>query len=281
MKLAGPVDLPHSLLGGQAFRWRLEGAVFRGAIGDSLVELRELAGGSIEARGATRRAIERYFRLEAADAARRERLLADPVLAPAMRALPGLRLLRQDAWETTVAFITSANNNVLRIEKIVNAIAARFGEPIDASSFSVFPSAATLARAREPALRACGLGYRAPFVRDAARMVARGDIDLASLRGREREDVREALLVLPGVGPKVADCIALFSLDVDDAFPMDRWMLRAMEQAFGRAMKTAEAADFARSRWGMDAGLAQQYLFHALRMREGAPGTRRVSLSPA
>ena len=286
MKLAGSVDLPHSLLGGQAFRWREDGGVFRGALGDSLVELRALPGGSVDARGTTRRAIERYFRLEPADAARRERLRLDPVLAPAMRALPGLRLLRQDPWETTVAFITSANNNVLRIERIMRAVAGRFGgnvpgEHAGEGEHRVFPSPATLARAPESALRACGLGYRAPFVRGSARMIARGDVDLGSLRGGERKEVREALLGLPGVGPKVADCIALFSLDVDGAFPMDRWMLRAMEQAFGRAMDGAEAADFARVRWGEDAGLAQQYLFHALRLREGAPGTRRVNVSPA
>lgn len=275
MRIASPIDLRHSLLGGQAFRWRERDGAFHGPIGGAAVELRELPGCAIDAKGTTRRAVERYFRLEPADAARRERLARDPVLAPAMRALPGLRLLRQDPWETTVAFITSANNNVLRIEGIVDAIATRYGDG------TTFPTPQRIARVPVASLRACGLGYRAPFVRDAAKMVARGDVDLAALRGRERDEVRETLLALPGVGPKVADCIALFSLDVDDAFPMDRWMLRAMHDAFGRAFTTKDAPEFARERWGTDAGLAQQYLFHAMRLREKGVGVGRLHVSPA
>ena len=282
-RLEGPIDLPHSLLGGQAFRWRQrEDGAFVGDLQGRAVELRALEAGAVGAKGAPRRAFERYFRLEPEDAARRERLLRDPVLAEAMRANPGLRLLRQDPWETTVAFITSANNNVLRIERIMRVLAARFGAALDEEAeLHAFASPERLARARESTLRACGLGYRAPFVRESARLVARGEVELASLRGRGRAEVREALLALPGVGPKVADCIALFSLDVDDAFPIDRWVLRAMAETFGRPFKPQEADAFALERWGRDAGLAQQYLFHALRLRERAPGTGRVRVSPA
>ncbi|HVM45307.1 MAG TPA: DNA glycosylase [Candidatus Thermoplasmatota archaeon] len=278
MRLRGPIDLPHSLLGGQAFRWsQAEDGAFRGVVGDALVEMRPRADGSVEAEGASRAALASYFRIERADAARRARLARDPALADAMRALPGLRLLRQDPWETTVAFLTSANNNVLRIEGTMRALAARWGDPLG-EGHAAFPPPGRLARAREADLRACGLGYRAPFLRDTARLVARGEVDLASLRGASHKEAREALLALPGVGPKVADCIALFSLDVDDAFPIDRWVLRAMAGAFG-PMDAKRTAAFAAARWGRDAGLAQQYLFHALRLRERAPGTRRVALA--
>ena len=278
MRLAGPIDLAHSLHGGQAFRWVLEEGAFLGAMGRDLVRLRQRDGWEVDAEGAQRDALRSYFRLERADAARRARLARDPLLAPAMRALPGLRLLRQDPWETTVAFLTSANNNVLRIEGIMRRLSSTLGERIEGVHHA-FPPSDVVARATESRLRALGLGYRAPFLRQTARMVARGEVDLARLRGRPRQEVREALLALPGVGPKVADCIALFSLDVDDAFPVDRWVQRAMRAVVGE-VAPKDLGGLARERWGRDAGLAQQYLFHAVRLREGAPGTRRVSLSP-
>ena len=272
MRLRGAVDLEHSLLGGQAFRWERDGEAFVGVVEGRAARLAPAHGGVEVADDAD--AVARYLRLEPDDQARRARLTRDPALAPAMRALPGLRLLRQDPWETTVAFITSANNNVLRIEGIVRAIAQRWGTPVEMGQ-RAFPPPATLAAARESSLRAVGLGYRAPFVREAARMVARGDAALR--RGRPLEETREELLRLPGVGPKVADCVALFSLDCDDAFPIDRWMLRAVADVAGQQLSPRDAQTWARDRWGRDAGLAQQYLFHAVRMREGAPGTRRLA----
>lgn len=282
MRVEGPVDLASSLFGGQAFRWRREaGGAFVGAFGGAAWRLTDAPGG-VRAQAWPPRpaqALAGYLDVSDEDAARRARLARDPVIAPALAAFPGLRLLRQDPWETTVAFITSANNNVLRIERILHAIARKWGARIDAPfDARAFPDAATLARARDASLRGAGLGYRAPFVRDAARMVARGDVDLEAVRGAAPDEAREVLLALPGVGPKVADCIALFSLDVTGAFPMDRWMLRAVSDAcFGGASVTArEAETFARARWGPDAGLAQQYLFHAARTAAAAPGTARL-----
>lgn len=281
MRLRGPVDLQGSLQGGQAFRWMREGQVFLGAIGRHAVRFESLPGGDVEATAVPEAAgsfFEAYLRLEPEDAARRERLARDPVLAPALREHPGLRLLRQDPWETTVAFLTSANNNVLRIEGIVRGLAERYGEPLEGGRHA-FPEPDRLARVRESTLRALGLGYRAPFLRDTARLVASGDVDVRALRGASWEEAREELLRLPGVGPKVADCIALFSLDVDEAFPIDRWVLRAVSETFfaGAPLKPADVEAFARARWGPDAGLAQQLLFHAVRLRAGAPGTKRTS----
>ena len=293
VRLPGPIDLAATLHGGQAFRWRrtLDGA-WLGAV-DGVAA--RIEGDLV--RGPEDESVRRYFRLEPADAARRARLARDPIVAPALAAHSGLRLLRQDPWETTVAFITSANNNVLRIEGILERIARRWGTPIE-HGLRAFPTALTLSRARTDSLRSVGLGYRAPFVREAARLVARGEVDLEALRGEGAEEARDGLLALPGVGPKVADCIALFSLDVDDAFPVDRWVLRAMADVMGaegdepRAKgrragqhsapspqpSARDVTAFARARWGRDAGLAQQLLFHDLRVRERAPGTERLEL---
>lgn len=283
MRLEGPVDLPGTLQGGQAFRWRRMDAGFVGAVGARLVELRAVRDGAVDARAWPRASAAwhaRHLGLGPEVDAARERLAHDPVLAPALAAHPGLRILRQDPWETTVAFITSANNNVPRIEGILDTLARLHGAPLAGGSHDAhaFPEADALARMSETRLRAAGLGYRAPFVREAARMVARGDVDLHALVGAPLVDQREALLRLPGVGPKVADCIALFSLDGRGAFPLDRWVLRAVSDAYfdGRDIKPREAEVFAHARWGDDAGLAQQLLFHAVRMRSGAPGTSRL-----
>jgi len=276
MRLPQPLDLAATLHGGQAFRWRkAEDGAWTGVIGGVGARIE---GGAIE--GPRDGDVRRYFRFEPEDAARRARLARDAIVAPALAAHPGLRLLRQDPWETTVAFVTSANNNVLRIEGILDRICARWGPPLELGQ-RAFPAPDVLARARETTLRAVGLGYRAPFVRDAARLVARGDVDLDALRGAGADEAREALLALPGVGPKVADCIALFSLDVDDAFPVDRWVLRAMAEACfgGEERAPRDVVEFARDRWSRDAGLAQQLLFHAARVRERAPGTRRLEIN--
>lgn len=279
VRLREPVDLEASLRGGQAFLWRHEGEEYRAVVGGAMWALRARPDGGVDASGMERSALRRYLRLDAADAARRRRLAEDPVLAAAMREYPGLRLLRQDPWETTVAFLTSANNNVLRIEGVLRKLVARYGEPLSENGERAFPSAARLARASEDDLRAAGLGYRAPFLKATAKMVAK-DIDLVGLRGASIEETRATLLELPGVGPKVADCIALFSLDADDAFPVDRWVLRAANETFRREFEMRELVEFARERWGRDAGLAQQYLFHAVRVRAQAPGTRRKGLAP-
>ena len=280
MRITGPVDLAATLQGGQAFRWtQAEDGAFAGVVGRKAVRFAPLPGGALDVKGLRKAEAEAYLRLGPEDDARRARLAQDPVLAPALAAHPGLRLLRQDPWETTVAFITSANNNVPRIEGTLRQLARAHGDPVDeAGALFAFPAPETVARLREAALRAAGLGYRAPFVKETARRVAKGDVDLAALRGAPLDETREALLSLPGVGPKVADCIALFSLDADEAFPIDRWMLRAVGDAFfgGEARKPREVEAFARARWGRDAGLAQQLLFHAIRLRERAPGTDRL-----
>ncbi len=253
-----------------------------GVVGRRVVRYQS-AGAGVEAEAfprATPRWHARYLGATPEDDAARGRLRADPVLAPALAAHEGLRILRQEPWETTAAFLVSANNNVLRIEGILRALARRgdaLGSPW--GERHAFPDAATVARLPESRLRALGLGYRAPFLRATARLVASGDVDLDSLVGAPLPEVREALLALPGVGPKVADCIALFALEAGGAFPVDRWVLRAVSEAFfaGREVKPREAEAFARARWGDDAGLAQQFLFHAVRTRANAPGARRLS----
>ncbi|MEA3202021.1 MAG: N-glycosylase/DNA lyase [Thermoplasmata archaeon] len=288
MRLAGPVDLVATLRGGQAFRWEqdAEGA-FVSTVGARAVRYQPGRGLAVHAEAwprASRAWHERYLGATAEDDAALARLARDPVLAPAIAAHPGLRILRQEPWETTVAFLVSANNHVLRIEGILRRLAAKgpeVGSPWGA--LHAFPDAATLARVPERQLRAMGLGYRAPFLRATARAVAAGEVDLDPLVGAPFPEIREALLALPGVGPKVAGCIALFALDARGAFPVDRWVLRAVSDSFfeGEPVKPREAEAFARARWGEDAGLAQQLLFHAQRVSAKRRGPDAAAWTPS
>ncbi|MDR3121249.1 MAG: hypothetical protein LBU58_07955 [Clostridiales bacterium] len=216
---------------------------------------------------------QRYFDLDSGDYA--ERLApytasgssgGGEYLAACVRAYPGLRLLRQPVWEALCAFIISANNHQKRIESIYRAISARRGDPAALGDRAIFafPGPEQLARASEAELREAGAGYRAPYLLDTARRVAEG-FALDGLDAMDYESALAALTTLRGVGEKVADCVLLFSTRHGRAFPVDVWMERTLRERFGmsgprRALKREAQAVF-----GEDAGLAQQYLFHAAR----------------
>jgi N-glycosylase/DNA lyase len=150
------------------------------------------------------------------------------------------------------SFLASSTKQIVQIRQIVELLAQRFGEPV--GSAYRFPSAAVLARATLPELRACKLGFRAPYLLAAARAVDAGTLDLPALARRELPRAREELRQLPGVGPKIADCVLLFGCGHDAAFPVDVWMRRALQR-----VKTTDLGPYA--------GWAQQYLFHDERTR--------------
>ncbi len=204
----------------------------------------------------------------------------DPVLARILPHTRGLSLLDQDPWEVLISFIVSQNNNIPKITQSIERLARAYGEQLEVPGplapdplkppgpngrerVYAFPTPERLAAAHPRTLRACLLGYRAPYVRAAARMVAGGMLDLEALRRMPAEDARDALLRIPGVGEKVADCILLFGLGQISAFPVDVWVRRAVERLYfrNRPRMTRQIQAFARSRFGALAGYAQQHLF--------------------
>jgi N-glycosylase/DNA lyase len=217
------------------------------------------------------------------------RIGTDRHLRAAIAALPGLRILRQDPWECLACFICSAWNNVPKIELSTAHLCRRWGEPLtldlDGRSLTLhtFPSPERLASATESELREAALGFRAPNLLKAARLVAEDRLDLLALRRAPYAAALRGLLTVPGVGRKVADCILLFSLDKPEAFPVDVWVGRVMRELYGRHLQDALPPEpppggtaptdrayraiqaFAWRRWGRRAGYAQQYLFTAKR----------------
>jgi len=269
LPISGPLDLEATFTCGQAFRWRREpGGVWTGIVGK--VELRVLGVESgilrLETAGPIDAAhLRHYFRLDEnpeghVDGARE--LRAIPGFVP----LLGLRLLRQDPWETLASFICSAAANIGKISANVEAVASRHGAEISGSKRRAFPDPLAIARARESDLRRAGVGFRAPYLLGTARRVAEDpDAFWARLRSAPLEEARDELISLPGVGPKIADCVLLFGLDRLEAYPVDRWIRRATRELMARP----RARDEELARWavrlGPGRGYLQQVLFHLRR----------------
>lgn len=207
-----------------------------------------------------------YFDLDFCYPPEDARFSSDAVLREAAQCCAGLRILRQEPFETIITFILSANNNIARIRGIIKKLCELAGEPIAPGGFA-FPTPQALALQSEEALRACGAGYRARYVLEAARKVAEG-YDLERFYGIDYAAARAELCELSGVGPKVADCILLFAYQKREAFPADVWIRRMLGELYGFAPKNdKEILQFASEHFGEYGGLAQQYLFHYMRTK--------------
>jgi N-glycosylase/DNA lyase len=125
-----------------------------------------------------------------------------------------------------------------------------------------------VAPASEAELRACKMGFRAPYLRAAAAAVQEGDLDLAALARMETEEARARLIRTPGVGRKIADCVLLFGYGFQDAFPVDVWVSKALRTLYFKERRATERQllEFSQTHFGPFAGYAQQYLFHYMRV---------------
>jgi len=198
----------------------------------------------------------------------------DQHMRAAISACPGLRLLKQEPWECLASFILSSTKQIVQIQQIIGLLCERFGEPIDTPSgrtVHTFPSAERVAAITEEDLRCCKMGFRAPYLRASAQMIARGDLDLSGIARLDVENARGELMRLPGVGRKIADCVLLFAYHFQEAFPLDVWILNAMRHLyFARRRPSPKGLlKFTQTYFGPNAGYAQQYLFHYMRTRIG------------
>ena len=183
----------------------------------------------------------------------------------------GIRILNQDLFETIISFIISANNNIPRIKGIIEKICKTYGEKIifEGKEYYTFPTPDELSKAEVVDLRKLGLGFRDTRVYETTRKIVNKDVDLQKLHeNNDTNCVREVLLTLPGVGPKVADCILLFStLKRLEAFPIDVWVRRVINELYIKneneeKVNKKEIEQIAKAKYGNLAGIAQQYLFY-------------------
>ena len=263
-----PLNLRDTLLCGQAFRWveNSDGSftgVVQGRIatvslkeGDKLV----VAEKSGKHKPLEKSYWENYFAADIDYAALQEVYSKNKTLAKCVSHARGIRVLRQDFFETLITFIISQNNNIPRIQGIVERLAENFGDKVGSDDFGVmrysFPSAERLASLSLQDLSILRAGYRDKAILDAAKRVADGILVESELSKLSTLEARAKLLKVHGVGPKVADCVLLFGLGRFEVFPVDVWIRRAMAMLFPKGLpKNVQAT----------AGIAQQYIFHYAR----------------
>lgn len=180
----------------------------------------------------------------------------DSTLSLACKYAPGIRILRQEPWETLCSFIISQNNNIPRIKGIVERLCNNFGNEIEPRFFS-FPSNKRLAELNKSDLAPLKCGFRDEYILDAAKKVSSGEVDFEKIKNFPINEARSELMKIKGVGPKVAECTLLYGFHRLEAFPVDVWMKRALSTFFPEK-------DI--SYFGKYAGIAQQYIFHYSRM---------------
>jgi N-glycosylase/DNA lyase len=284
-----PFDLEQTFRCGQVFRWRQHGDTWYGPHGAAALAFRRVTSG-VEARAIGRVTAEeaaRFLRLHHSLLRLYAELEFDPSVTRAIGAVPGLRIIGQDPWDCVAGYVCSQWNNIPKIELSTERIARAWGEVHvwpEGVEVASLPSPTVLGNVPVESLKECALGYRCRYLVETARRIGEGEVDLGAVRDLPYEDALTALLALPGIGRKVADCILLFGLGRPTAVPVDVWVRRVIHELYpaelaaylpdaalrrekGLSGKEYEAIRrFALDRWGRNAGYAQQYLFHARRL---------------
>lgn len=255
-------DLKQTFLCGQCFRWKenADGSFSGVAMGRRLT-LSQRAD-AVVLHGADPADLplwERYFDMNTDYGALIERFSADPILRRAAECSPGIRILRQEPFETLISFIISQNNNIPRISGIITRLCEAFGVPLDGGEYS-FPSAQRLRGITPENLAPLRAGFRARYICDAVEKVNSGAVNLEALCSLSTDEARAVLKTITGVGDKVADCVLLFAYHKLDAFPRDVWVKRIMSELYPNGLP--ECALGAQ-------GVAQQYLFDYVRNNNG------------
>lgn len=187
----------------------------------------------------------------------------DEVLSKAAKCASGIRILKQEPWETLCSFIISQNNNIPRIKGLIEAISQKYGTPVKTPRGIryAFPTAKALADAGEEELFKLKTGFRAKYIADAAKKVASGELDLEKVAALPTAEASDMLCTVRGVGPKVAACTLLFGFGRGDCFPIDVWIRRVLDEFYPDGLDIAALGD--------RAGIAQQYLFYYKRYLKG------------
>lgn len=258
---------------GQCFRWEVlpDGSYQGVAFGKFLKISSE--GSTITLYGVSEKEYsdiwKKYFDISRDYSLIKKSLAISDTMTKAIAAGSGIRILRQDIWETIISFIISASNNIPRIKKIISAFCEHFGDDLGDGYFS-FPSPDRLNGITIEDLAPIKAGFRAKYIVDAINKVNNGDVDIHSLETLDTDSARKELLKINGVGNKVADCILLFSLGRMDVFPVDVWIHNTMCTLYPeRCSSIADVRVAGPEIFGENCGIAQQYLFYYARENGG------------
>ncbi len=261
---------------GQCFRWnRQDDGSYTGVFKNNVMNVQK-SGDTVTFKGICDGNIEEivrdYFDLDRDyDEIKEQLSKIDENVKTSIEYGKGIRILNQDLWEMIISYIISANNNIPRIKGIIERLSKAYGKEIDwnGEKYYSFPTAEELKDVTVEDFRKLGTGFRDIRLYETTHMILDGKVNLEQLQNNPNTlEVREQLLSLSGVGPKVADCILLFStLKRFEVFPIDVWVRRVMNELYIKnpdenKVNKKEIEKLAKEKFGNLAGIAQQYLFY-------------------
>lgn len=253
---------------GQAFRWNPYGDAMKGVVrGIPLLVYRD--GDDVVIEGCDKQLydsfLKDYFDLDFDYQSLISSYSHDERIVSGANFAYGLRMLNQEKFETLISFIISANNNVKRIKGIIERICSAYGSEVEKDVFA-FPSPSQLKDVKEGDYAALGAGYRAAYLEATVKAINDG-YDLEALCKMDYAKARKEIQKLKGIGPKVADCILLYSFGFRSAFPVDVWVKRIMEQFYfdGAQTDKKKIEEFSQEYFGDNAGVLQLFLFNYAR----------------
>lgn len=267
-------NLKYTLECGQCFRWKkIDEDYYIGIIKDRVIKIKQDKNklfilsnnySNLE------KVVREYFELDKDYKIIEERISkVDEYVEKAVKNTSGLRHLKQDFFETIISYIISANNNIPRISKSVNEISKRYGKEIEfeGEKYYLFPRPEELKKVTIDEYRECGVGFRDKYIYNTVRKINNGEINLENMQEMDTLTLRNLLLTLMGIGPKVADCILLFSCSRQEVFPIDVWVERVMKKLYfdDKDVSKKEILKYADEKFEKDAGIIQQHLFYNIR----------------
>ena len=265
-------DPTHTFMCGQCFRWDVEedgsytGVAFSKAVNisckNNTLVIKNITSDEFNSQW------KYYLDLETDYSLIKKTLSSDENVKTAMDFGWGIKILNQEVFECLISFIISTQNAIPRIKKIVSALSQMYGKKIEfcQKSYYAFPTLGELSDVTEEDLAPLKAGYRAAYIVDAVNKIKSGEVNLDNLKNLSYEEAKKELMKIKGVGPKVADCVLLFSCCKKEAFPIDVWVKRTVQTLYlDENAKEKDISAFASSHFGEYAGVAQQYLFYYAR----------------
>ena len=268
MKNKFTIDIDNSINSGQVFLWKKIKKNWYGIDGQNILKINQ--GGEIESIQNTK---TDFFRKNDDIQKIIKSISKDKTVKKAIRQYEGLRLFNQDPFQCMISFIISSNSNIQKIKDSLEKISKKFGTKlmVQNEEFYLFPRPEKIAKSSINEIKTCGVGYRAPFIKEAAKMVTSKKINFEYLKNSDYNEAKRNLRLIPGVGNKVADCIMLFSLNKLDAFPLDTWMIKILEKYYSNEFHietktiTEKQYEILHKKivdyFGPYCGYAQQFLF--------------------
>ena len=262
------INVENSINSGQVFLWKKNKEFWYGVNGDDVLKVDENGN----ANSYQNYNVDFFRKKDNLDKIIKS-ISKDKTVKIAVKKFQGLRILRQDPFQCLISFIVSSNSNIPKIKSNIENISKKFGKKIKFQNqeFFLFPNPKKLAKVPINEITSCGVGYRAKFIKDAAKITDLKEIDFDYLKKSDYQNAKENICQIPGVGNKVADCVLLFSLEKLEAVPLDRWIIRILEKYYGKKFEintktiTEKQYNILHKKivnyFGPFAGYSQQFLF--------------------